>query len=55
MKTVQIGQTRYYIQSRDDMVSLSHELARKGYSISEIAKILGVTERQVKKFMNECW
>ncbi len=55
MKTVQIGQTRYYIQSRDDLISLSHELARKGYTINQIAQILGISERQVKKYLAECW
>ncbi len=55
MKVIQVGQTKYYVQSRDDLISLSHELARKGYSLSQIASFLGVSERQVKKFMAECW
>ncbi|MCG2868284.1 MAG: helix-turn-helix domain-containing protein [Candidatus Nanopusillus sp.] len=55
MKVVQIGQTKYEIRSKDDLVSISHELARKGYSIAEIARILGVTERTVKKYMSDCW
>jgi len=55
MKVVQVGNSRYYVQSRDDMVSLAHQLSREGYSISEIAKILGVTERTVRKYLADCW
>ena len=55
MKVVNVNGTRYYVQNKDDLISLSHELARKGYSVSQIAQILGVSERQVKKFMSECW
>jgi len=54
-RIIQIGQTKYYINSRDDLISLSHELARQGKSIAEIAKILGVSERVVRKYMSECW
>jgi len=55
MKVVQIGQTKYYINSRDDMISIVHELARQGYSIAEIASFLGVTERTVRKYLSDCW
>jgi len=55
MKVVQIGTSRYYIQSKDDEVSLAHQLVKQGYSIVQIAKILGVSERVVRKYMSECW
>jgi len=55
MKVIQVGNSRYYIQNKDDMISLSHELARQGYSTTEIADILGVTERTVRKYLQECW
>jgi len=55
MKTVVIGQTRYYINGKDDMISVAHELAKKGYSLSQIASFLGVSERTVKHYMAECW
>ncbi|AZI75944.1 helix-turn-helix domain [Sulfolobales Beppu rod-shaped virus 1] len=54
-KIVQIGQTRYYIESEDDEISLTHELARKGYSVKQIASILGVSEKKVRKYISECW
>jgi DNA-binding NarL/FixJ family response regulator len=55
MKVVEIQGTKYYISSRDDMISLAHQLARKGYSESEIARLLQVSERTVKKYLSDCW
>ena len=55
MKVIQVGQTKYYAQDKQDLISIAHELAHKGYSLSQIASFLGVSERQVKKFMQECW
>ncbi len=55
MKVVNVNGTKYYVQSKDDLISLAHELARKGYSITQIANVLGVSERQVRKYMSECW
>ncbi|ARQ96567.1 hypothetical protein [Sulfolobus islandicus rod-shaped virus 4] len=55
MKVIQVENVRYYIQSKDDMISLVHELAKEGKSITEIAKILGISERVVKRYMSECW
>ena len=55
MKTVQIGQTRYYIQDKEDLVTVVHELARQGYTNQQIANLLGISERTVKKYMSECW
>jgi len=55
MKTIKVGSTTYNIQDKYDLVSVAHELARKGYTISQIAQALGVSERQVKKYMSECW
>ena len=55
MKVVVIGNTKYYIQNRDDLVSLSHELSRKGYSIEEIARLLEVTPKTVKRYLSDCW
>ena len=55
MKIVEVQGTKYYIQSKDDAVSLSHQLARKGYSVTEIARILGVRESTVKRYLSDCW
>ena len=55
MKTVVVGQTKYEIRNKDDVISLAHELIRKGYSVSQIAKILDVTERTVRKYLSDCW
>ena len=55
MKTINVNGSRYYIQSKDDLISLSHELARQGYSEAEIAKLLGVTVRTVRKYLADCW
>ena len=54
-KIVQVGKAKYWIYSKEDEISLVHELAKMGYEIPKIAKILGVSERTVKKYMTECW
>ncbi|ARQ96415.1 terminase small subunit [Sulfolobus islandicus rod-shaped virus 8] len=55
MKVVQVQNTRYFIQDKDDLISVTHELARQGYSISQIAQVLGISERQVRKYLEDCW
>ena len=55
MKVVEINGSRYYIYGKDDAISLSHQLARQGYTVSEIARILGVSERTIRKYMSDCW
>ena len=55
MKIVQIGSSRYYIQTKDDAVSLSHQLARQGYTVEEIARLLEISPRTVRKYLSDCW
>ena len=55
MRIVQVGNSRYYIQDEDDLVSLVHQLVSKGYSLSQIAKTIGVSERKVRNMVNDCW
>jgi len=55
MKTIKVGSTTYYVSDRQDLISIAHELAQKGYSVSQISSLLGISERSVKKMMEECW
>jgi len=55
MKSIRINGITYQVDGEDDLVSLSHQLARQGYSTSEIAQFLGLSEKKVKKFMEDCW
>jgi len=55
MKEVKVGSTTYYIQDEDDLISVTHQLAKQGYSISQIAQVLGISERQVRKYLKDCW
>ena len=55
MKTIVVGNTKYYIQTKDDLISLTHELAKKGYNEEEIARILDVSVRTVRKYLSDCW
>jgi len=55
MKEVKVGNSRYYISSRDDEISVIHELVQKGYSISQIASLLNISERKIKKYLEDCW
>ena len=54
-KEIRINGTTYYIQSKDDAISLAHMLAKKGYSMAEIAVLLGVNVKTVKQYMSDCW
>jgi len=55
MKTINVNGTKYYIQTKDDLISLVHQLVKQGYSVQQIAKLLDVTERTVRKYLNDCW
>jgi predicted transcriptional regulator YheO len=55
MKVVKLGNEKYLIQSRDDMIYLVHKLAYKGFTVSEIAVVLGISEKTVKKYLQDCW
>jgi len=55
MKIVSVEGSRYYIQDKDDEISLAQQLAQKGYTISQIVKILNISERKVRKYLEDCW
>ena len=55
MRVVQVEGVKYYVQDEVDLISIAHELARKGYTISQIANFLNISERKVKKMMEDCW
>ena len=54
MKVIQVGQIKYYAQDKQDLITIAHELVRKGFSTAQIAKALSVSERQVRKYLEEC-
>ncbi|CAC87276.1 hypothetical protein [Sulfolobus islandicus rod-shaped virus 2] len=53
-KVVQVGQTRYFVESEDDLISVTHELARKGFTVEKIASLLGVSVRKVRRYLESC-
>ena len=55
MKVVSVNGSRYYISSRDDEVSLVHQLIKQGYSIQQIAQFLGISEKKARKYLQDCW
>ena len=55
MKQVNVKGIIYPVESEDDLITLTHQLAREGYSTREIAQILGLTEKKVKRYMEDCW
>ena len=55
MKVVQVQNVRYVIQDEDDLVRVTHELALTGYTVQEIANFLNVSERKVRKYLEDCW
>ena len=55
MKTVRVQNVTYTIECEDDLITIAHELAREGYSVSEISQFLEISERKAKKYMEDCW
>jgi len=55
MKEINVNGVKYFIQDKEDEIGLIHELLSKGYTIKQIANLLGISERKVKKFMEDCW
>ena len=55
MKTINVNGTKYTIQDKDDLINLTHQLVRQGYNISQIADLLGVTEKTVRRYLQDCW
>ena len=55
MKTINVNGTKYNVSTKDDMIFLTHKLIQQGYSIKQIAEILGITEKTVKKYLQDCW
>jgi len=55
MRVVQVEGVKYYVQDEVDLISIAHELARKGYTVQQIANFLNISERKVKKMMEDCW
>ncbi|AOG61561.1 HTH transcriptional regulator [Sulfolobus islandicus rod-shaped virus 3] len=53
-RQVRVGNTIYYVESEDDLVSVTHELARQGIKIEKIAYLLGVSVRKVRQYLESC-
>ncbi|AOG61603.1 hypothetical protein [Sulfolobus islandicus rod-shaped virus 3] len=54
-KEVIIEGETYYIESEDDLVSIVHELVKRGFTVKEIAYGLGISEKKVRKYLEDCW
>jgi len=55
MKTISVKGITYYLETEDELIDLAHQLAREGYTVQQIAQFLSVTERKVKKMLEDCW
>ena len=55
MKTISVKGVTYYLETEDELIDLAHQLAHEGYTIREISQFLGISERRVKKMMEDCW
>ena len=51
-KVIQVGNTRYWINSVDDAVSMIRDLLKQGYSISQISNLTGINERWIRRYLN---
>ncbi|MFP3492020.1 MAG: helix-turn-helix domain-containing protein [Vulcanisaeta sp.] len=51
-KVIQVGNTKYYINTPDDARSMIMDLMRQGYTISEISELTGISERWIRRYIN---
>jgi len=54
-KIVQVGKSKYTIEDEVDLVNVIHELAKKGYTPSEIGYLTGIPTSLVRKYLEDCW
>jgi hypothetical protein len=54
-KIVQVGKSKYTIEDEVDLVNVIHELAKNGYTPSEIAILLGISRKKVQEYLEDCW
>jgi len=54
-KIVQVGKAKYTIEDEVDAINVVHELAKKGYTASEIAFLVGIPRNLVIKYLGDCW
>jgi len=54
-KIVEVGKSKYTIEDEVDAVNVVHELAKKGYTPSEIAYLVGIPRNLVRKYLEDCW
>jgi hypothetical protein len=54
-KTIRIGNVRYIVENKDDIIFLVHMLAKMQYTPSEIAYILGISRDEVIEYLEDCW
>jgi len=55
MKTINVNGVRYYIQDKEDEITIVHQLISQGFTVSQIAQILNISERKVRNMINDCW
>ena len=55
MKTINVNGSRYYIQDKEDEITVVHQLISQGFTVSRIAQILNISERKVRNMINDCW
>ena len=54
-RIIKIGNTRYEVETEDDLIFLVHLLAREGFTTSEIAYILSIPKEKVLEYLEDCW
>ena len=54
-RIVEIKGERYYVHDKDDLIFLTHMLAKQNYTLSEIAYILGISRQKVIQYLQDCW
>jgi DNA-binding NarL/FixJ family response regulator len=55
MKSISVKGVTYYLETEDELIDLAHQLAREGYTVQQIASLLNISERTVKKYLSDCW
>ena len=54
-KLVKYQGKNYKIEDEDDLVFLVHFLTKEGFSVNQIAYLLGISTRKVQEILEDCW
>jgi len=51
-KIVQVGQTKYWLNTPDDVRAMIVDLLKQGYTLEKISELTGIDKKWIKRYLN---